>query len=171
MNGIESRTWATYALLVAMILIATPCAVAQSARHGAYFEIGGSAAIPSLNYERNVRGPWWGRVGLSVVTAESSTDSDTTFVAPLTVSHVNRPDGNHHLELGGGLTVSFGDEQDWYDFEDDEEDDFASVFATGIVGYRYQKPDGGFQFRAVVTPFLGEPGLFPWAGVSFGYSW
>jgi hypothetical protein len=84
---------------------------------------------------------------------------------------VNRPDRNHHLELGGGLTVSFGDEQDWYDFEDSEEDKFASVFATGIVGYRYQKPDGGFQFRAVVTPFLGEPGFFPWAGVSFGYSW
>lgn len=157
-------------IVAAVVTVAIP-AQAQSAGNSAYFEVGGSAAIPSINYERNLRGPWWGRIGFSVATAESSSGSDTTFVVPLTFSHVNHPEGNHHLEIGGGLTVSFGDEQDWYDFEDDEDEDFAALFATGIVGYRYQRPEGGFQFRAVFTPFVGEPGFYPWGGVSFGYSW
>jgi hypothetical protein len=53
----------------------------------------------------------------------------------------------------------------------DDDDEVSTVLLTGIVGYRYQKPAGGFQFRAVFTPLAGEGGVVPWAGVSFGYAW
>lgn len=158
-------------LLIASLLLIASSGSAQEARNAAYFELGGSAVVPSFNYERRLNERWFGRVGASVITGETENDSDTTFVVPLTASYVTRPADNHHLEVGGGLTVSAGDEQDWYDFGDDDDEQFAAVFVTGLVGYRYQKPQGGFQFRAVFTPVMGGGDLLPWAGVSFGYAW
>lgn len=158
-------------LFVLSMLVVVPSSSAQEARNAVHFELGGSALVPSFNYERRLNTNWFGRVGLSVVEGESADDSDTTFIVPLTASHVSRPGSNHHLELGGGLTIAGGDRQDLYDFGDDEEEDFSVVVVTGIAGYRYQKPQGGFQFRAVFTPIAGGGDFLPWAGVSFGYAW
>jgi hypothetical protein len=157
-------------LLTVSLLLLASAGSAQETRNAVYFELGGSAIIPSFNYERRVNENWFGRIGASVIRGETETDSDTTFVVPLTASHVTRPAANHHLELGGGLTISGGDEQDLYDFGDDD-DQFAALFVTGIIGYRYQKPEGGFQFRAAFTPVAGGGDFLPWAGVSFGYAW
>ncbi|HET7434312.1 MAG TPA: hypothetical protein VFN10_06315 [Thermoanaerobaculia bacterium] len=147
-------------------------ALAQEARNAAYFELGGSAVVPSFNYERRLNERWFARIGASIVEGESS-DGDTarTFVIPLTASSVNRPSANHHLELGGGILIAAGDRQDLFDLGEDDDETFSTLFVTGIVGYRYQKPDGGFQFRAVFTPVAGDGELLPWAGVSFGYAW
>lgn len=146
---------------------------AQTARNAAYFELGGSAVIPSLNYERRLSDRWHGRAGVSWVVGETEgeSDTDTTFVIPLTVSSVSRPASNHHLELGGGLTIATGDRQELFSDVSDEDETFSAVFVTGILGYRYQRPAGGFQFRAVFTPVAGGGDLLPWAGLSFGYAW
>lgn len=159
-------------LLVLSMLAVVPTSSAQEARNAVHFELGGSALVASFNYERRLHTNWFGRAGLSVVEGESAAgDTDTTFVVPLTASHVSHPAGNHHLELGGGLTIAGGDRQDLYDFGDDDEEKFSTLFVTGIAGYRYQKPRGGFQFRAVFTPIAGGGDFQPWAGVSFGYAW
>ena len=160
-------------LLLVFLLALASSSSAQTSRNAAYFELGGSAVVPSFNYERRVSEQWFGRVGLSVVIGqtEGDDDSDTTLIVPLTASHVNRPAANHHLELGGGITVAAGDRQDLFDFGDGEDEQFSTVFVTGIVGYRYQKPAGGFQFRAAFTPVVGGGDILPWAGVSFGYAW
>ena len=161
----------TVLLLLLAVLAAAPDSSAQEARNAVHFELGGSAIVPSFNYERRLNANWFGRIGASVVVGETEDDSDTTFVVPLTASHVTRQAANHHLELGGGLTIAAGDRQDLYDFGDDDEEKFSAVFLTGIAGYRYQKPQGGFQFRAVFTPIIGGGDFLPWAGVSFGYAW
>ncbi|HEX2120710.1 MAG TPA: hypothetical protein VHL59_03625 [Thermoanaerobaculia bacterium] len=163
------------ALVLLLALLALPReASAQTARNAAYFELGGSAIIPSLNYERqfaaNPARLWYGRLGMSFVTSKTLEDTETTFVIPLTVSSVNRPASNHHLELGGGVTFAAGDRQDLFESVDDDEQ-FSDVFLTGILGYRYQKPDGGFQFRAALTPLAGGGDFLPWFGLSFGYAW
>lgn len=150
-------------------------AVAQQARNGAYFELGGSGVVPTLNYERRVSERWIGRVGFSYV--ESSTiddgetvDSDSSFVFPLTASWVGNPEANHHLELGGGVTIATGDRHDLFEIGDDDEE-FSAVFLTGIIGYRYQKPGRGFLFRATGTPVMSGGEVLPWLGVTFGYVW
>lgn len=154
----------------ALLLIAGAQAQAQSPRNAAYLEVGGSAIGLSFNYERRFTEEWVGRAGLSWVTGENSEDTETTLIVPLTASHVNRPWSSHHMELGGGVTLVLGDSLDlWDSFDDDEK--VTDAFLTGIVGYRYQKPAGGFQFRAVLTPVLGEEGGGLWGGVSFGYAW
>lgn len=156
-------------LLLSLLLFA-PLLRAQEARNAAYFELGGSAVVPSINYERRVGERWFGRAGLSWVVGESEEDTDTTFVVPLTASWVSHPQSNHHFEAGGGVTIAGGDRQELFDDLDTDEE-FSTAFATGIAGYRYHRPDGGFQFRAVVTPAIGGGDFLPWAGVSFGYAW
>jgi hypothetical protein len=40
------------------------------------------------------------------------------------------------------------------------------------IGYRYQKPDGGFLFRANFCPLYWNndiKDIYPWLGISFGY--
>jgi hypothetical protein len=153
-----------------LVLLTAAGAQAQSPRNAAYLEIGGSAIGLSFNYERRFTEEWFGRAGLSWITGETSEGTDTTFIVPLTASHVNRPWSSHHLELGGGVTLLVGDRQDWWGgFDDDER--VADGFLTGIVGYRYQKPAGGFQFRAVLTPVVSREAAGLWAGISFGYAW
>lgn len=145
-------------------------AVHAQARHAGYFEIGGSAILPSVNYERRIGERWYGRVGLSFVSSESSQGSDATFVVPLTASWVSRPASNHHLEAGGGVTIIAGDRQDFYEtFDDDEK--LSALALTGIFGYRYQRPRGGFQFRSGMTPILAGGEIHPWFHISFGYAW
>lgn len=154
---------------VAFVVFAARLASAQDSHNAVYLEIGGSAVVPSLNYERRVSDDWYGRIGASVVTGESASGTDRTFVIPVTASWVSRRTSNHHLELGGGVTIAAGDRQDLYDIGDEGE--FSTVLATGIVAYRYQRPAGGFQFRAALTPVVGNGIATPWFGVSFGYAW
>ena len=91
-------------LLLLAVLAVVPDSNAQEARNAVHFELGGSAIVPSFNYERRLNANWFGRIGASIVVGETEDDSDTTFVVPLTASHVGNQAANHHLELGGGLT-------------------------------------------------------------------
>ena len=158
-------------MLATLSVLALP-ASAQLARNAAFFELGGNAVVPSFNYERRVAEQWYARAGASVVTGESSNgDEDVTFVIPLTASWVSNPESNHHFEAGGGVTIAAGDRQDLFDVGEDDDENFSTLFVTAIVGYRYQKPGRGFQFRAFGSPVAGVGDLLPWAGVSFGYAW
>lgn len=155
-----------------MLLSVTPRSAAQNVRNVAYVEIGGTAIVPSINYERRVRERMRLRGGLSFVTGETEGESetDTTFIVPLSASLVTHPASNHHFEIGGGVTIAGGDRQDLWGV-DDEDDTFSTAFLSGIAGYRYERPAGGFVFRAVFTPVVGDGEVLPWAGISFGYGW
>jgi hypothetical protein len=160
---------------LALVLLLTTVAAAselgaQTARNAVYFELSGSAIVPSFNYERRLGERWHGRAGISGIDVETSHGTDTALIVPLTISSVNRPHANHHLEMGGGVTFVDRHRQGLGDaFDDDEK--ISPLFLTGILGYRYQKPAGGFQFRAVLTPLVGKPGVKLWAGLSAGYAW
>ena len=164
-----SGSWIGF--VVALVLLGVPAdGLAQSARNAAYLEVGGSAIGLSLNYERRFNERWAGRGGFSVVTGETSEDTETTLLFPLTASWLSHPASNHHMELGGGVTIVTGDSQDFFeDFDDDVKR--TSAFATGIIGYRYQRPGRGFQFRAVGTPVAVSGDFGIWAGISLGYAW
>lgn len=154
-------------LIVLLSLLAASAASAQ--RNVAYFELGGSAVVPSVNYERQLSERWFGRVGFSIVTGEDGDeDDDVTMVFPVTASYLTHPAGNHHLEAGGGVTFITGDSQDLFDEDDDQ---ISNLAVTAILGYRYQRPRRGFVFRAGVTPVFHDAELLPWAGLSFGYRW
>lgn len=85
---------------------------------------------------------------------------------------VNFPDSPHHIELGGGITILLGSSTN-----DVSNMGYSHVSANGAAGqliaaYRFQPKNGGFSFRAALTPFYIVSPLIttflPWAGLSFG---
>lgn len=154
-----------------------------AAKNAFYLEIGGSSGIYAVNYSRifhqkgklklNASG------GLSMWPNEK-TDSKTIWLPaiPLEVSALYGK-SNNHLELGFGIT-SYLDKILAIDSETFELSDkvvFGAVIPVRI-GYRYQKPEGGFFFRIGYTPLFNVPvragkswSFNPYhAGVSFGKS-
>lgn len=57
------------------------------------------------------------------------------------------------------------------DTDDFEEEFSGGVIGTATAGYRFQRPQGGFVFRAGFTPFFDQNEFLPFAGISFGYAW
>jgi hypothetical protein len=144
------------------------------AENAAYLELGGSAGLFSVNYERRISAARL-RVGIAQWTVADlfGIGSDSYTVLPITVSSV-RGDGKHHLESGGGISLGLSTMTDGFDGSKTS-NTFTTL--TAIAGYRYQKPGSGFLFRAVLTPMYGlgseelaypASGFFLSAGISFG---
>ncbi len=78
----------------------------------------------------------------------------------------------HHVEFGLGMM--FTDDYGYYQKANSLEMHKRMYnFYAGRVGYRYQKPDGKFLFRASFTPLIERNysnSLYPLGGVSFGWS-
>ncbi|MDD2982586.1 MAG: hypothetical protein PHQ74_04280 [Crocinitomicaceae bacterium] len=97
---------------------------------------------------------------------------------------------SHHLELGVGLTAMYVNSYASYN------DQFLYLYASPKISYRFQRPQGGLFFRASATAMIdlltvsnsnhlgfsrfsistlsdvvgiGYP-VFPWPGVSVGYT-
>jgi len=121
-------------------------------RTNLYLDIG---ALPigqiTINMERRFysgkRVTWYGRAGLG---AGTSLGTEGVFGALAAVTMLTGKNRNH-FEMNGGMAVGYAPSGEevvgWPVFD---------------LGYRYQKPEGGFIFRAK----LGTLGV----GVSFGYS-
>lgn len=161
----------TAILVFLLFLVLTPAVHAQEARSAVYGELLGNAILFSVNYDYRIRPSAVGRVGLAFITAENDDGSDggAVYAIPVTAAYLSNPMQNHHFEAGGGLLFFGGERIDWGGF-DDNEDAFSGTLVTGVIGYRYQKPEGGFVFRAGLTPFIGSGEIVPWFGVSFGGS-
>jgi hypothetical protein len=61
----------------------------------------------------------------------------------------------HHFETGLGLAYF-------------AKDDF---YFPLRLGYRYQKPEGGFFFKIAFTPHFSGGWVLPWAGIAFGVAY
>jgi hypothetical protein len=130
-----------------------------------FVELGGHAYYYSLNYERGFSNGLVAKVGASVL--------GDMWVVPMTFGKVFGVD-NHHLEADGGLGLV---NYEWVKEEDSGRE--TMLMATVFIGYRYQKPEGQFFFRAGLTPLYRiygtEPGdegnqMITWAGIGVGYA-
>jgi hypothetical protein len=175
-------------LVLAFILSISLEATAQTEpetftkKSGIYLELGGSSGRYALNYNRIFHQK--GKLKLNASAGFSmwpkKFDSKTIWLptVPIEVSAFYGK-SNHHLELGMGVT-SYLTRSLAFDSETFENIDKV-VFDAAIpvrIGYRFQKPEGGFFFRLGYTPVInlptggrGEWGFDPyWAGISFGKS-
>ncbi len=181
------------------------------ARNSVYLEVFGQGLYNSLSYDR---------ILFPEFRVKHSATIGLTFIPPIGYMQVvaipvsyNFIFGQrkHHLELGLGFTPmifkEIGIQSTFY-----EQDNFGTVtsvtekvdnvnlffYLTPKIGYRFQKPEGGFFFRATLTPpvaginiwrynstssysqspytelftnaaFFGSR-IYPWAGLSFGYT-
>lgn len=154
-----------------------------TAKNAIYLELGGSSGIYAINYgkifHQKGRLKLNASVGFSIWPNEKI-DSKTIWLpaVPLEISALYGK-SNHHLEMGFGFT-SYLDKTTAINSETFELSDkvvFGAIIPVRI-GYRYQKPVGGFFFRIGYTPLFNVPvragkswSFDPyWAGVSFGKS-
>lgn len=154
-----------------------------SARNAVYVEFGGGSGIYAFNYSKIFHQK--GKLKLNATAGfsmwpNSRIDSKTTWLPaiPLEVSAFYGK-SNHHLEVGVGFT-SYLETTPEFD-SNTLEFNYYVVYDALIpirIGYRYQKPEGGFFFRVGYTPYFSVPvgGGESWsfdpylAGISFGKS-
>lgn len=166
------------AICASLLAAAGPSAAgaqgAPPAPNAVYLELGGNALLYSINYDRRFRDNISGRAGLMFMTisgtAETGEAADVNIALVPLMANLLVGDGNGRLELGAGPLIGLagGDVQDveGNDFE------FSGVGLAGVTttfGYRYQRPTGGFLFRASLVPYYsGGPQL--WGGLSAGWA-
>ncbi|AMR33881.1 hypothetical protein A0256_21770 [Mucilaginibacter sp. PAMC 26640] len=145
-----------------------------------YFELLGPGALYSVNYDTRFKnrqdGLGW-RAGVSYY----AQDGDQLLTVPLMFNYLLGKKGKY-FEIGAGLTFYhtntsdvFFDQQQKYDatynyyyYEPEKRN---GVYGTLSFGYRYQPLDGGFSFRAGVSPIINSNNFIPyWPYVSFGYT-
>jgi hypothetical protein len=160
---------ASLVLLLALLLVpgaARAQAPAPTARNAFYLELGGNTILYSLNYDRLFTDKVSGRVGVMFFGAADEDSSAGVVATPIMASYL-WGEGNSRFETGAGLLLVSGGVENVEGFEDEG---FSGAVGTATLGYRYQRPAGGFVFRAGVTPVFSLYGIAPWFGISFGYS-
>src|SRR5699024_1993088 len=100
-----------------------------------------------------------GRIGIGGFSVSSSDgnggrDHAGVIFIPVGVNYLLGKDGRHFFELGAGVTpvIFSGD-------TDDNGDNFTTTFGTALFGYRMQPAEGGFTFRAFISPVFGSFGF------------
>lgn len=136
-------------------------ASAQAAK-SVYFELGGPG-LASFNFDTRF-GPredgFGGRIGVGGF----SIDGSGAVFVPIGINYLLGKDTRNYFEIGAGVTPVFvtGDLTDG--------DNFSETFGHVLFGYRMQPKDGGFTFRAFISPVFGNGFFVPYyGGVSFGY--
>lgn len=134
---------------------------AQKAATSVYFEVLGPG-VASFNVDTRFskkEGGLGGRIGLGGF----SVDGEGAVFVPIGLNYLLGKDSKNYFEMGAGVTPVFITGSD-------ADSDLSSTFGHVLFGYRLQPKDGGFTFRAFVSPIFGE-GFF-WSyygGLSLGY--
>ena len=151
--------------VVATICLLVSGAVNAQAAKSVYFELGGPG-LASFNFDTrfgNREDGFGGRIGVGGFSITSDGESNGVVFIPISLNYLVGKDNKNYFEFGGGVTpvIISGSNSD---------DNFTSTFGHLNFGYRLQPANGGFTFRAFITPIFGSFGFIPyWGGVSFGY--
>lgn len=153
------------------------------ASRAVYLELAGNGVIYSINYDKifHQKGAFKSsyRVGISVYPRNYDRIYANVYL-PLEITGMYGK-RNGHFEFGLGVTPSYLNYGTFDPTNADREVlDYSGMGLAvfGRLGYRYQKPDGGFFFRIAVNPILADimpqrdDKYFygPYGGISFGKS-
>ncbi|RPI75166.1 MAG: hypothetical protein EHM47_03370 [Ignavibacteriales bacterium] len=155
-------------VIVVFVFIFSITGNPQSKPNSIYFEALGNGGLYSVNYDRLFTESFGGRIGFSYLSEISlifSSINDFLSV-PITLNYF-LGNGSHKFELGAGVVYASFSGGDFLGFETNSGS--SNVAGTATIGYRYQKADGGFLFRAGFTPLFNNEGFFPFGGISFGF--
>ena len=134
-----------------------------------YFELLGPAATYSFNYDtrfQNTLNGLGGRIGLGYI----AIDGNSVFSVPLMANYLLGK-GGKYFEMGLGATyIGFNSSESAAENEVLFINE-SQVFGTMVFGYRRQPVDGGFLFRAGLSPIFGKGNFIPYYGyIGLGYS-
>ncbi|MET0395040.1 MAG: hypothetical protein ABW019_17980 [Chitinophagaceae bacterium] len=151
----------TVIISIAFVLCAAT-AGAQAAK-SLYAELGGPG-LASFNFDTrftNREDGIGGRIGFG---GFSIGGTGAIFV-PIGMNYLIGKDAKNYFEVGAGVTPVF-----LSGVLEDDDGDFSSTFGHLLFGYRMQPRNGGFTFRAFISPIFAKGAFIPYyGGVSFGY--
>jgi hypothetical protein len=135
-------------------------------KNSVQFELFGHGLFYSVNYERVLINRHKFKTTAQAGISFYPVDIRMLWI-PLSVNQLISFN-QHHLELGIGQVLTL-DSDEW------------EPFGSFRIGYRYQKPEGRFLFRAGFTPFIEyaaaleykdrrQMELYPSGGLAIGYS-
>lgn len=142
----------------------------RTAKNSLYFEALGNGLFYTLNYERFIGDIMSIRAGLGYFAVSAQGDGESGNVSTLSVPimlnfFLGGPD--HKMELGAGiLNLYASGSADTLAVESSGSG--VAVVGTATIAYRYAPHDGGFSWKAGLTPMFGAFGFLPWVGFSFG---
>jgi hypothetical protein len=156
----------SFAVLAVIVGLCGPAqAQSPTSQNSVYVELLGNGLFYSANYDRMITESIGARVGIGYI--QPANAAVLTF--PVMV-HYLVGSGNNKLELGFGACVISQPENVSFSFKSsDKEFSGSGALGTMTVGYRYQRADQGFVFRAGFTPFFGVIGFQVSVGASVGY--
>jgi len=137
------------------------------ANKAVYAELGGPG-IASFNFDTRFSNEVDGFGGKIGVGGFKIIDDVGAVLFPIALNYLFGKDDRRFFEIGAGATlVSIGDKKD----KDEDDDPFNNTFGHLHFGYRLQPADGGFNFRAGITPVFGDGYFIPYYfSLSFGYT-
>lgn len=154
----------TTALCIVMALNAR----AQSPAKAVYFELGGPG-VASLNYDMRfgkTESGIGGRAGIGGFSLGAVDNRFTAIFIPLELNYIKSKNDRNYFELGGGITPVLVNES----ISTGDNERFRSTFGHVTIGYRLQPKEGGFFFRAAITPIFNKNFFWPYyGGISLGY--
>lgn len=156
-----------YFISTTVMLLAIIFCKAQTAAKAVYFELGG-AGLASINYDMRFtkkENGIGGRVGIGGFSLGSKSNRFTAIFIPIGVNYIVGKDERNYFEFGGGITPVIVKNNN-----PNSSSNFESTFGHLDIGYRMQPKNGGFFFKAAITPVFNKDFFWPYYGaVSFGY--
>lgn len=136
--------------------------VTDRAPQAVYFQLGGSAPIFSVNYDRRF-GKRVNGAGFAAGLGFFGASGEGVFSLPLSLNYLIG-NNSHFVELAGGATFLSSSSADLFD------EDATLVIGHANVGYRYQPTKGGFFFRGGISPLFIGGGYGTSFYVGFGHN-
>ena len=179
-------------LFFVLFVVGTCTAKAQVAAGSADFkknaihaEALGNALIYSVNYERVIRSsgalPIAVRVGISYIDLSEEDKPQRSFGIPIELlGWTGKKNG--HFEFGLGYSYHEREYRERANLNVYRNIETTQQFLTARLGYRFQKPTGGFMFKTALVSMLlfaedtndpspiELPVYVPWPGVSVGWA-
>ncbi len=127
-----------------------------------YAELGGPGLV-SINYDMRFSRASDG-VGFRAGFGGFSIKKTSVIFVPLGLNYITSKNNRDYFEAGAGGTIVSST-------VGDGDGPFQNSFGFINLGYRKQPAEGGYFFRATLTPVFGKGFFWPYyAGVSFGYT-
>lgn len=165
-STIRKNVWATLVVCVIFVSIRADV-LAQDyiipKKNTVFLELGGNAALYSINYDRLLLKDVSARVGFATYSLEDDLGISVRITAiPVTANYL-LGEGANKVEVGLGMLILNG-KLDLGTISD------SGVLGTAVLGYRRQKEEGGIMFKAGITPIFGQGEFLFWVGASVGYT-
>ena len=156
-----------FSLIVVYTCLTSFSGFTQTAAKSVYFELGG-AGLATVNYDMRFQKKNDG-FGFKAGIGGFKVDDVSSLFIPIGLNYLIGKDERNYFEVGLGITF-VSEKEIYYNNGVQTNERFSSTFGHAFFGYRLQPKDGGFLFRAGLTPLFNSDGFIPyWAGVSFGY--